>query len=437
VGEHSFRTEGRVLVNPGWQAIYGRQGTDDTLVPVKAGETVRTETIDLVALSTRPPARYTEATLLSAMEGAGKLIDDDELRAAMAEKGLGTPATRASIIEGLIAENYLIRDGKELIPTTKAFQLFTLLRGLGVSELTAPELTGEWEHKLAEMERGRLARDDFMREIAQMTRQIVERAKNYQADTVPGDYAALKTACPKCGAQVQENYRRYACTACDFSISKIPGARQLEVGEAEQLIAQRQIGPLQGFRSKMGRPFAAILKLTDDHRLEFDFGQSTREDETDGEAVDFSGQTALGACPKCSSRVFSHGMNYVCERSVGSDRRCDFRTGKVILQQEVNEEQVKKLLAEGSTDLLTDFVSSRTRRKFKAKLVRGPDGRIGFEFAPRPAAKAKAKSASTEPADAADDSVAKAPPAKAKPSRAGTRDSGAAKARKTTRSRSG
>ncbi|MEY3711984.1 MAG: hypothetical protein RL104_767, partial [Bacteroidota bacterium] len=271
-------------------------------VPVKAGETVRTETIDLVALSTRPPARYTEATLLSAMEGAGKLIDDDELRAAMAEKGLGTPATRASIIEGLIAENYLIRDGKELIPTTKAFQLFTLLRGLGVSELTAPELTGEWEHKLAEMERGRLARDDFMREIAQMTRQIVERAKNYQADTVPGDYAALKTACPKCGAQVQENYRRYACTACDFSISKIPGARQLEVGEAEQLIAQRQIGPLQGFRSKMGRPFAAILKLTDDHRLEFDFGQSTREDETDGEAVDFSGQTALGACPKCSSR---------------------------------------------------------------------------------------------------------------------------------------
>jgi DNA topoisomerase-3 len=135
-------------------------------------------------------------------------------------------------------------------------------------------------------------------------------------------------------------------------------------------------------------------------------------------------------------------MNYVCERSVGSDRRCDFRTGKVILQQEVNEEQVKKLLAEGSTDLLTDFVSSRTRRKFKAKLVRGPDGRIGFEFAPRPAAKAKAKSASTEPANAADDSVAKAPPAKAspakaKPSRAGTRDSGAAKARKTTRSRSG
>jgi DNA topoisomerase-3 len=441
VGDHSFRTEGRVLINPGWLAIYGRQGADDTLVPVKAGETVRTEVIDLVALSTRPPARYTEATLLSAMEGAGKLVDDDELRAAMAEKGLGTPATRASIIEGLIAENYLIRDGKELIPTTKAFQLFTLLRGLGVSELTAPELTGEWEHKLAEMERGRLARDEFMRQIAQMTRQIVERAKNYQADTVPGDYATLKTACPKCGGQIQENYRRYACTACDFSISKIPGARQLEVTEAEQLIAQRHLGPLQGFRSKMGRPFAAILKLTDDHRLEFDFGQSARDDEADAQAVDFSDQTSLGACPKCSSRVFSHGMNYVCEYSVGADRRCDFRTGKVILQQEVSQDQLKKLLADGATDLLTDFVSSRTRRKFKAKLVRGPDGRIGFEFAPRPAAKAKAKPEATERAEVAAKPAAKpastASPAKAKASRSTARDPGAVKARKTPRGKAG
>jgi DNA topoisomerase-3 len=441
VGDHSFRTEGRVLINPGWLAIYGRQGADDTLVPVKAGETVRTEVIDLVALSTRPPARYTEATLLSAMEGAGKLVDDDELRAAMAEKGLGTPATRASIIEGLIAENYLIRDGKELIPTTKAFQLFTLLRGLGVSELTAPELTGEWEHKLAEMERGRLARDEFMRQIAQMTRQIVERAKNYQADTVPGDYATLKTACPKCGGQIQENYRRYACTACDFSISKIPGARQLEVTEAEQLIAQRHLGPLQGFRSKMGRPFAAILKLTDDHRLEFDFGQSARDDEADAQAVDFSDQTSLGACPKCGSRVFSHGMNYVCEYSVGADRRCDFRTGKVILQQEVSQDQLKKLLADGATDLLTDFVSSRTRRKFKAKLVRGPDGRIGFEFAPRPAAKAKAKPEATERAEVAAKPAAKpastASPAKAKASRSTARDPGAAKARKTPRGKAG
>src|SRR5699024_8580971 len=120
---------------------------------------------------------------LSAMEGAGKLVDDDELREAMAAKGLGTPATRAAIIEGLIAESYLVREGRELIPTTKALQLLTLLRGLQVNELTAPELTGEWEYKLPQIERGQLGRDEFMREIAEMTRQIVERAKNYKSET--------------------------------------------------------------------------------------------------------------------------------------------------------------------------------------------------------------------------------------------------------------
>ncbi|HEY0878081.1 MAG TPA: DNA topoisomerase III [Zeimonas sp.] len=391
----SFKTEGRVLVNPGWLVVHGREGKDDTLVPVDSGETVRTETIELLALATRPPARYTEATLLSAMEGAGKLIDDDELREAMQAKGLGTPATRAAIIEGLIAENYLVREGRELIPTTKAFQLLTLLRGLKVNELTAPELTGEWEYKLSQIERGHLERDEFMHEIAEMTRQIVERAKNYQADTVPGDYATLATPCPNCGGVVQENYKRFACTKCDFSITKIPGARQLEVAEAEQLLRDRTIGPLQGFRSRLGRPFAAILKLNEENKLEFDFGQAGAG-EDDSEPVDFSGQESLGACPKCRAGVFEHGMSYVCENAVGAEKRCDFRSGKIILQQEVAPAQMRKLLAEGRTDLLTDFVSSRTRRKFKAYLVLGPDGKVGFAFEPRAAKKTASRTASAE-----------------------------------------
>nr|HMN65635.1 DNA topoisomerase [Burkholderiaceae bacterium] len=388
----SFKTEGKVLVNPGWLAIYGREGVADaTLVPVKPGEQVLTKEIELQALATKPPARYTEATLLSAMEGAGKLIEDDELREAMAEKGLGTPATRAAIIEGLIAENYLVREGRDLVPTTKAFQLLTLLRGLGVAELTAPELTGEWEYKLSQIERGRLGRDAFMREIADMTRQIVERAKNYELDNVPGDYATLATPCPNCGGVVQENYKRFACTKCDFSITKIPGGRQLEVAEAEQLLRERTIGPLQGFRSRLGRPFAAILKLTPEHKLEFDFGQPG-EDES-AEPVDFGDQQPLGPCPKCGADVYEHGMSYVCEKSVGPSRSCDFRSGKIILQQEVARDQMSKLLAEGRTDLLQGFVSSRTRRRFKAFLVRGADGKIGFEFEPRPARPARAGAA--------------------------------------------
>lgn len=405
VAGHHFKTEGKVLVNPGWLVVYGReaQGDDANLVPVGKDEKVRTDKVEPVGLTTKPPARYNEATLLSAMEGAGKLVDDDALREAMAGKGLGTPATRAAIIEGLLTEKYLVREGRELIPTAKAFQLMTLLRGLGVQELTQAELTGEWEHKLAQIERGRLKRDEFMREIAQMTQQIVKRAKEYDSDTIPGDYATLQTPCPQCGGQVKENYRRFACTACDFSISKIPGGRQFEIDEVETLLRDKEIGPLQGFRSKMGRPFAAILKLARDddgnYKMEFDFGQN--EDENDGEPVDFSGQEPVGTCPKCSGSVFEHGMKYVCENAVGSPKSCDFTTGKIILQQEISREQIGKLLDQGRTDLLTGFKSSRTGRNFKAYLVKQPDGKIGFEFEvrePKPGAKTAAGKAAAKSA---------------------------------------
>ncbi|MFN9028717.1 MAG: DNA topoisomerase III [Betaproteobacteria bacterium] len=386
VEQHQFKTEGKVLVEPGWLAIYGKEAQEEqgSLVKVDAGERVRTDAIDAVGLITKPPARYNEATLLSAMEGAGKLVDDEELRAAMAGKGLGTPATRAAIIEGLITEKYLVRDGKDLHPTAKAFQLLTLLRGLGVDELTHPELTGDWEYQLAQMERGKLKREAFMREIAQMTKKLVERAKSYESDTVPGDYATLKTPCPKCGGTVQENYRRFACAACDFSITKHPASRSFEYDEVEQLLRDKQIGPLQGFRSKMGRPFAAVLKITPEHKLEFDFGTAPGEDDS-GEPVDFSGAAAMGACPKCKSTVYEQPMAYVCEKSVGPNKSCDFRSGKVILQQEIAPEQMRKLLDTGRTDILRGFVSNKTRRKFSAFLVKKPDGGVGFEFEPRPA----------------------------------------------------
>ncbi|MGI4849308.1 MAG: topoisomerase C-terminal repeat-containing protein, partial [Janthinobacterium lividum] len=364
------------------------------------GEKVQTEKVTAVGLVTKPPARYTEATLLSAMEGAGKLIDDEELRDAMAGKGLGTPATRAATIEGLINERYIIREGREMMPTAKAFQLMTLLRGLGVNELTAPELTGEWEYKLSQMERGKISRDEFMREIAQMTQVIVKRAKEYDNDTIPGDYATLKTPCPNCANIVKENYRRFACTKCEFSMSKTPGSRQFEVAEVEELLTNRTIGPLQGFRSKMGRPFAAILKISRDEeiknfKLEFDFGQNDGEGEN-GEGVDFTGQTALGPCPKCTHGVFEMGLAYVCEKSVSKPKECDFRSGRIILQQEILPEQMVKLLNDGKTDLLPGFVSQRTRRPFKAFLVKGKDGKVSFEFEERkakPPAKGKSKAA--------------------------------------------
>ena len=407
---HHFKTEGKVLVKPGWMAVYGKEAAEDVegakdgdkgqnLVPVHEGETVRTESVEAKGLKTKPPARYSEATLLGAMEGAGKFIEDDELREAMQEKGLGTPATRAAIIEGLLAEKYMLREGRELIPTAKAFQLMTLLRGLEVEELSRPELTGEWEYKLAQMEHGKLSRAAFMAEIAAMTERLVKKAKEYDRDTVPGNYATLEAPCPNCGGVVKENYRRYACTGadghsegCGFSFTKSPAGRTFEVAEAEAFVRDRHIGPLDGFRSKAGWPFVAemTLKYSDEDRnwkLEFDFGDDRNAEET-GELVDFAGQDSLGACPVCGAPVYEHGSNYVCSKAVPTAAQptpgCSFKSGKIILQQPVAREQMSKLLETGKTDLLDKFVSMRTRRTFKAFLAWDKEaGKVNFEFEPR------------------------------------------------------
>ena len=394
---HPFKTEGKVLVNPGWLAVHGKEGqegSEGNLVAVDAGEKVKTEEVTVKANETKPLPRYSEATLLSAMEGAGKMVDDEELKAAMAGRGLGTPATRAQIIENLIGEQYMHREGRELIPTAKAFSLMTLLNGLGVNELTQPELTGEWEHKLGRIEKGEFTRAEFMREIAEMTRHIVERAKSYEADTIPGDFGVLSAPCPKCGGQIRETYKKFQCGGCDYALWKIVAGRQFEPAEIDTLLTERQIGPLTGVRNKMGRSFAATIKLNEKMEPEFDFGQD-KADEADAEPVDFSGQERLGNCPKCAAGVYDHGAAYVCEKSVGPARTCDFRSGKIILQQPIDAAQMKKLLADGKTDLLKEFVSNRTRRKFSAYLV-AKDGKVGFEFEK----KAPAKKPAPKKADA-------------------------------------
>ncbi len=392
VGGHHFKTDGRILQNPGWLRVYGKSAQDESenLPAVAADEKVGVPEANAVANQTKPPARYTEATLLSAMEGAGKLVEDDELRAAMEAKGLGTPATRAAIIEGLIYEDYMHRNNKELVPTPKAFSLLFALKHFGVTEITSPELTGDWEYKLKLMESGRLRRGEFMDHIEQVTRDLVDRIKD--GDIPDTAYATVEAPCPKCGGVVQENYRKFQCQSCDLSLWKVTAGREWAPEEIAELITKRFVGPLTGFRSRMGRPFAAGVRLTDEHRLEFDFGQARSADET-GNAPDFSGQESVGACPKCGARVFGHGAAYVCEKAVGPARSCDFRSGKMILQQPIEHMQMQKLLATGRSDLLSRFVSKKGRQ-FKAYLVKTPVGRIGFEFeartpratpAPRPA----------------------------------------------------
>ncbi|EJE51819.1 DNA topoisomerase III, partial [Acidovorax sp. CF316] len=441
---HSFKTEGKVLVKPGWLAIYGKEAADEVeggkdgdkgqnLVPVKPGETVRTEQVDPKGLKTKPPARYSEATLLGAMESAGKQIDDDELREAMQEKGLGTPATRAAIIEGLLTEKYMLREGREIIPTAKAFQLMTLLRGLEVEELCRADLTGEWEFKLSQMEKGQLSRESFMADIAAMTERMVKKAKEYDRDTIPGDYATLETPCPNCGGVVKENYRRFACVGkpgaepCGFSFGKSPAGRTFETAEAEALLRDKKIGPLEGFRSKAGWPFTSeiVIKYDDEahnYKLEFDFGDDKNAEES-GELVEFA-DASLGPCPICGAGVHEHGANYVCSKAVPTAAQptpsCTFKSGKIILQQPVEREQMHKLLETGKTDLLDKFVSMRTRRAFKAFLAWDKEaGKVNFEFAPskfpprKPAAGAFAGKTAAAKAPAKAAAAKKAPAKKA------------------------
>ncbi|MSU58110.1 MAG: DNA topoisomerase III [Pedosphaera sp.] len=380
-----FKSAGKVLVSPGWLTVYGKESDSDetpSLAPVQPNETVKTSAVEVKQSATKPPPRFSEATLLSAMEGAGKLVEDDELREAMREKGLGTPATRAAVIEGLIYEQYLHRNGRELQATAKAFSLMELLNGLGIPELTKPELTGDWEFQLRQIQRRQISREQFMSGIAVMTRHIVERAKKFEEDTIPGDFGVLKVPCPKCGGEIHEKYKFFQCVKCDFSVWKTLCSRMFEPEEVEALITTKQIGPLQGFMSKKGFPFAAVLKMNAEHKLEFDFGNDQNKDGEAAAPVDFTGKEPLGKCPACGAQVFDGGMNYVCEKQAGIERSCKFRTGKIILQQEISPEQVKKLLAEGKTDLLKGFISNKTKRKFEAFLV-VKDGGTAFEFKPR------------------------------------------------------
>ena len=380
-----FKTEGKILIATGWLEVYGREATGDkpeeNLPPVTQGEHVETVRIEIKTEQTRPPARYNEATILSAMEAAGKLVEDEELRDAMKEKGLGTPATRASIIETLISAHYLVRQGKELQPTPKAIQTITLLKN-AVPELTSPELTGEWEFRLHEIEHRKLTRDAFMRDIRELTNDIVGKAKHFHPDEHMPDTEPFGK-CPKCGSPIVERFKSFTCTneECDFTIWKTIAGRLLSRDEFETLVREKQVGPLGGFRSRKGKRFHALLKLSDEFKTEFDFGPNGQENGA-AQPVDFSGQEPLGKCPKCGGRVFEFGMSYVCENSVGPVKSCDFRSGKVILQRAIEREQMNKLLATGRTDLLQRFIS-RKGRPFKAFLVLTDKKDVGFEFEKR------------------------------------------------------
>jgi DNA topoisomerase-3 len=387
VEDEAFKTEGKVILDPGWMAVYGKQAAgeaEQALCPISKGELARTKSIEVSENQTKPPARFSEATLLSAMEGAGKLVEDEELREAMSQRGLGTPATRAQIIEGLILDGYINRQGRDLIVTQKGLSLVSLLRGIGIQALTSPELTGEWEFKLKQMEHRAMPRLEFMQGIRRFAEDIVVKAKNFSGDSVEGRFADLDAKCPKCGATTfKESYKAYECKSCGLIIWKNMAGRELEREEVKALLETGAVGPLEGFRSKLGRPFSATVKLDGDAKQTFDFGDSAGGAEQE---LDFSSLPAIAPCPVCKSgTIHDTGTSYRCSNT----RHCKFRMGKTICQREVPREQVVKLIETGKTDLLSRFVSKKGK-PFSA-FLRLEGGKVGFEFEDRKAAGKKKK----------------------------------------------
>lgn len=388
VAGEKFKTDGKVIVKPGWLEVYGRQSeaeseSDKALVPIAAGETAKVEAIEIKECETKPAPRFNEATLLSAMEGAGKFVDDEELREAMREKGLGTPATRASIIEGLIFEGYVERQGRELIATAKGISLITLLRNVRAETLCKPEMTGEWEFKLKQMERGELSRDLFMQQIRGLTSDIVEKIKGFGENPIEGEFITLDVKCPKCGGgPFKEDYRTYTCAGCALRVWKSMAAREFEPQEVRTLLTEGKVGPLDNFRSKMGRAFSATIKLGEDFKPQFDFENGPESSE---QPLDLTAATPLAPCPVCKKgTVYETDKAFICEHAAGPAKSCDLRIGKVILQKPIPTAQVQKLLTVGKTDLIPGFVSKKGKGKtFAAHLTLDAKGKIGWEFAPR------------------------------------------------------
>ena len=381
VENEPFKTEGKVIKDPGWMAVYGKEAASEEggeeIVKVAPGERAETRDVEVHECETKPPARFNEATLLSAMEGAGKLVDDEELREAMSARGLGTPATRAAVIEGLVFQEYIRRQGRELMATPKGISLITGLRGIGVETLTRPEMTGEWEFKLKQMEQDQLPREEFMRQIRELTVQIVDKIRN-GGEPPEGAFENLDVACPKCGAHpLKQDYRTFRCPSCDYVFWKTLAGREFSPEEIQMLLTERKIGPLEGFRSKMGRTFKAILLLDEEHKAKFEFEKK----EEDASPADVSQLPIVGQCPVChKGPVRETDTAYICERTLAKE--CTFRMGKLILKRDIPQEQARKLIETGKTDLITKFISSKTNRPFDA-FLKLQKGKVGFEFPPR------------------------------------------------------
>ena len=395
---HDFKTEGKVLTAPGWLAVYNKTVVDDdspdskALPALTAEDKARaiTATATLHTETTKPPPRYSEATLLSAMEGAGKLVDDEAMADAMKERGLGTPATRADTIEGLINQKYMERNQRELVPTTKAESVIEFLAAVKADALTRPDMTGEWEHKLRMMEKNKFPRDKFMTEIIEVTKGIVDRTKTFEE--TEDNSRITDIVSPTDGKPMLETLRGFKSRDGVLTIYKVMSGRKLEEDEVRQLVSAGEIGPLDGFVSaKTGNRFPSKIKIVDDakkpgqKKAELDFGAK----------VDVNTLEPFWTDPKTGAELCEGPTSYILREKVDGVWTEAFKVGRLMCQKPITREMAIDLVGPNKkTGLIQAFISKKGR-PFDAFLLRvGP--KIAWEFPPR-APRAGGKNADGSP----------------------------------------
>ena len=364
----TFLTEGKVLVDPGFKAVYGKDSDEESNIPALKGKSAKTVALEEKEDFTKPPAHYTESTLLSMMESAGKLVEDEELRDAMKERGLGTPATRAAIIEKLVSDKYVVRDGKDMIPTAKAFDLIKVLKAMDIEALTSPELTGNWEYKMEQIEKGKETREKFMEGIVDMTRTMVKNIKGFKEESTTGEAPFI----PVNGKKVFETVSRYT-TEDGIVIRKMIGGKRLTPEEITELLTNRKIGPLTGFRSKRGAEFSAVVIINDENKIEFVFDEKPEEVEVGAE---------VGKSPVDGAAVYETMTGYVSDSYLKKEPS-GITLPKILLGKEIPLDEIKKMLAGEKTSLLKGFRSNKTHRTFDAYLYLDKGGKLKFDFPPR------------------------------------------------------
>lgn len=381
VNGYTFVSTGRITIERGW-TIYGNVSKDKELpsiLPLSSYST-RRDTVEITHGHTKPPARLTEATLLSAMENAHRHINDDEYKEGEVKSGvgLGTPATRAAIIEGLIEDRYIMRgDSRSLLPMSKGMDTIATLESLGIQSVLSPKLTADWERRLEDVELGLIKREVFMSEVGayiQMTMEHIKGLSTTQSEILPG--TILESPCPRCGNKVGMSALGWRCeTACGFKMPKVKCGLEIDKERAETLLTKKTLGHITGniLESKSGKKFDAEIALDQKSHLVLNFPKVPL---ADGQGAITEG-VSIGHCPRCKKgKILLTDTLYVC--SEHQSRKCDGRVPKTLAGYDITHEEALGLFKNKDTEEHT--FTSKAGKPFKASLSMAKNKGATFKF---------------------------------------------------------